>query len=103
MKWWFLILVILASIILPGQVFAAGGPQVINRDGRISTSADDVTLGSLLGHWDKATVTKSTAPPELANRTLSVHFTGLSEDGAVRAIFAGQPFGYSFVQGQGIV
>jgi hypothetical protein len=46
---------------------------------------------------------KSTAPPELADRKLSVHFTGLSENDAVRAIFLGQPFEYAFVQGQGIV
>src|SRR5262245_34461597 len=103
MKRWFLILSILATIILPGQAFAAGGPQVVNRDGKISISADHITLGFLLSLWDQATGMKSTAPPELADRKLSVHFTGLSEDDAVRAIFLGQPFGYAFVQGQGIV
>jgi hypothetical protein len=46
---------------------------------------------------------KSTAPPELADRKLSVHFTGLSVDDSVRAIFLGQPFGYAFAPGQGIV
>ena len=100
---WFFILFILATIVLPGQASAAGGPQVVNRDGKISISADHITLGSLLSLWDKATGTKSTAPPELAGRRLSVHFTGLSENDAVRAIFLGQPFEYAFVQGQGIV
>jgi hypothetical protein len=60
-------------------------------------------LGFLLSLWDKATGMKSTAPPELADRKLSVQFTGLSEDDAVRAMFLGQPFGYALVQGQGIV
>src|SRR5215475_1080515 len=102
MKRWFFNLTILASI-LTGQAFAAGGPQVVNRDGKISISADHIALGSLLTLWDKATGMKSTAPPELADRKLSVHFTGLSENDAVRAIFLGQPFEYAFVQGQGIV
>jgi hypothetical protein len=103
MKWWFSILIILFTIVLPGQAFATGGPQVVNSDGKISISADQITLGLLLSLWDKATGMTSTAPPELADRKLSVHFTGLSEDDAVRAIFLGQPFGYAFVQGQGIV
>src|SRR5215470_6044949 len=103
MKWWFFTLFILATVILPGQAFAAGGPEVVNRDGKISISADHITLGFLLSLWDKATGTQSTAPPELAGRRLSVHFTGLSENDAVRAIFLGQPFEYAFVQGQGIV
>ena len=103
MKSLFLILMILAAIILPGQAFAVGGPQVVNRDGKISISADHIALGYLLSLWDKATGTKSTAPAELAGRKLSVHFTGLSEADAVRAIFLGQPFEYAFVQGQGIV
>jgi len=102
-KWLFSTLIILAAVILPGQAFAASGPQVVNRDGRISISADHITLGFLLSLWDKATGMKSTAPPELADRKLSFHFTGLSEDEAVRAMFLGQPFGYTFVQGQGIV
>jgi len=102
MKWWFFVLII-ATIILPVQAFAVSGPQVVNRDGKISISADHITLGSLLSLWDKATGTKSTAPPELAGRKLSVHFNGRSENDAVRAIFLGQPFEYAFVQGQGIV
>jgi hypothetical protein len=103
MKWWISILIILATVIVTGQAFAAGGPQVINLDGKISISADHITLGFLLHLWDQATGTKSAAPPELAKRKLSVHFTGLSEDEAVRAIFLGQPFGFAFARGQGIV
>jgi hypothetical protein len=103
MKWRFSIFIILATLILSGPAFAAVGPQVVNRDGKISISADHITLGLLLSLWDKATEMKSTAPPELADRKLSVHFAGLSEDDAVRAIFLGQPFGYTFMQGQGIV
>src|SRR5215472_11431976 len=103
MKWWFSSLFILATVILPGQAFAASGPQVVNRDGKISISADHITLGFLLSLWDQATGMTSTAPPELADRKLSVHFSGLSENDAVRAIFFGQPFEFAFVQGQGIV
>src|SRR5215467_6527126 len=103
MKWWFFILIIVVTIILPVQAFAVSGPQVVNRDGKISISADHIALGYLLSLWDKATGTKSTASAELAGRKLSVHVTGLSEADAVRAIFLGQPFGYTFVQGQGIV
>jgi len=103
MKWSFSILIILATIVFAGQAFAANGPEVVNRDGKISISADHITLGFLLSLWDKATGMKSTAPPELADRKLSVQFTGLSEDDAVRAMFLGQPFGYALVQGQGIV
>ncbi len=103
MKWCLCLLMILGTIILAGHAFAVGGPQVVNRDGKISISADHISLGFLLNLWDKATGMKSTAPPELADKRLSVHFTGLTEDDAVRAMFLGQPFGYAFVQGQGIV
>lgn len=103
MKRWFFTLIILCTIILPGRAFAVTGPQVVNKDGKISISANHITLGFLLSLWDKATGTKSTVPPELADIKLSIHFTGLSENDAVRAIFLGRPFGYAFVQGQGIV
>jgi hypothetical protein len=103
MKWWIILLIILTTLLLPGTVFGAGGYQVVNVDGKISISADNITLGHLLDLWDKATGMHSTAAPELAGRTLNVHFTGLSEDDAVRAIFLGQPFGYGFVHGEGIV
>ena len=46
MKWWFSILIILATVILPGQAFAASGPEVVNRDGKISISADHITLAA---------------------------------------------------------
>ena len=98
-----ILLIILAALIFSGPVFGNGGYQVDNVDGKISISADNITLGHLLNLWDKATGMHSTAPPELAGRTLSVRFTGLSEDDAVRAIFRGQPFGYAFVPGEGIV
>lgn len=97
------VLIVLAVIFLPFSAFAASGPQVVNRDGLISVSANQITLGRLLNLWDKATGTTSKVPPELADRTLSVQFTGLSEDDAVRAIFRGQPFGYAFVRGEGII
>jgi hypothetical protein len=103
MKWRIILLIILTTLILPGTVFGAGGYQVVNVDGKISINANNITLGHLLDLWDKATGNHSTVPPELAGSTLSVQLTGLSEAEAVRAIFLGQPFGYGFVQGEGIV
>ena len=103
MKRWFFTLIILSTLILPGQGFAAVGPKVVNQDGKISISANRITLGALLTLWDEATGMKSTVPPELADRKLSVAFTGLSENEAIRTIFLGQPFGFTFVQGHGIV
>ena len=95
------------SILITGGVLAlqafAVGPQIINRDGKISISADNITLGHLLQLWDQATGMKSTAPPELVSRKLSVHFAGLNMTDAVRSIFQGQPFGYGLMQERGII
>src|SRR5262245_4296868 len=98
----------LGTIILAGilavDVSAAGrGPEVTNIDNKISISADDITLDRLLRLWDQATAMQSVAPPELANRKISVHFTGLTVNDALRRIFEGQPFDYVLVEGHGIL
>jgi hypothetical protein len=97
-----------ALILLGGILSAIGladriGPQVVNVDDKISIRADAIPLGNLLRLWDQATGMHSTVPPELANQTLSVRFTGLSTNDALRKIFAGQPFGYLLSEDQLIV
>jgi hypothetical protein len=98
----------LGTIILAGILgldgFAAGqGPEVTNVDQKISISADDITLDRLIRLWDQATAMQSVVPPELANRKLSIHFTGLPISDALRKMFNGQPFDYILVEGHGIL
>jgi len=98
----------LGAIILAGVLgldgFAARqGPEVTNVDQKISISADDITLERLLRLWDQATAMQSVVPPELSNRKLSIHFTGLPISDALRKMFNGQPFDYVLVEGHGIL
>jgi hypothetical protein len=102
MKRWIPILIVLGILLLASTAIAAG-PEIINRDGRISINADNVSLGELLRLWDQATGMQSSAPPEFANQTLTIHFADLNINDAVRAMFNGQPFGYGLMQGHGIV
>ena len=44
----------------------------------------------------------SEVKPELANRNISVQFTDLTLNDAVRKIFQGQPLNYFVIQGKGI-
>jgi hypothetical protein len=98
----------LGTIILTGILaldgFAAGqGPEVTNIDQKISISAADITLERLLRLWDQATGMQSVVPLELANRKLSIQFTGLPVSDALRKMFNGQPFDYVLVEGHGIL
>jgi hypothetical protein len=98
----------LGTIILAGILaldgFAAGqGPEVTNVDQKISISAADITLERLLRLWDQATGMQSVVPLELANRKLSIQFTGLPVNDALRKMFNGQPFDYVLVEGHGIL
>ena len=98
----------LGTIILAGILaldgFAAGqGPEVTNVDQKISISADDITLERLLRLWDQATGMQSVVPLELAKRKLSIQFTGLPLNDAIRKMFNGQPFDYVLVEGHGIL
>lgn len=84
--------------------FAAGkGPEVDLVDNKLSINADTITLGRLLRLVDLATGMKSKVPPELANRNVSVRFSGLSLSDGVRKIFEGQPIDYFVVPGQGVI
>lgn len=82
---------------------AAKGPQVDLIDNKLSISAENTSLGRLLQLVDLATGMKSKVPPELANRNISVRFSGLNVSDAVRKMFQGQPLDYVVIQGQGII
>src|SRR5262245_39178965 len=81
---------------------AGKAPEIQIIDGKVSMQAEAVPLGRLLRLLDAATGMTSKVPPELANRNVSVRFSGLDFDTAVRKIFEGQPFDYVFVNGKGI-
>jgi hypothetical protein len=96
--------VFLASIALTWSAFgASSGPQIQIIDHKVSIQADAISLGRLLHLLDQATGMTSKAPPELENRKISVRFSDLSFDDAVKRIFEGQPFDYVFLGGKGIV
>jgi hypothetical protein len=88
---------------IAGVVSGAVGPQVQVIDGKLSIRAESLGLAHLLRLIDQATGLKSKVPPELANQTISVQFSGLNVDDAVRKVFEGQPIDYVFIQGHGIV
>ena len=98
----------LCAVILAGTVatnaFAAGkGPEIQIVDDKLSISAEAVSLSRLLRLLDLATGMKSTVPPELANRNISVKFSGLNLTDGVRKMFQGQPLDYVVIAGQGII
>src|SRR5215831_393751 len=97
------ILSILFCCLLGASAFAAKGPEIALIDNKLSIDADTVPLARLLRLLDLATGMKSKVPPELANRNISVKFSGLSLTDGVKKIFQGQPFDYIMVQGQGII
>ena len=84
--------------------FAAGkGPEINLVDNKLSINAEAISLGRLLRLLDVATGMQSKVPPDLADRHLSVKFSGLSVEDGVRKIFQGQPFDYVVVTGQGVI
>ena len=76
--------------------------QITKIDGVVSIDVDDITIGRLLDLWDQATGLRSTIPAALANRTVSIHSTGLRESDAIRKILQSLNLDYVFVEGQGI-
>ncbi|HEY2381513.1 MAG TPA: hypothetical protein VGK48_10085 [Terriglobia bacterium] len=89
--------------LLAVPVFAAKGPEVDMVDNKLSIDADALPLARLLRLVDQATGMKSKVPPELANRTISVKFSGLNVADGLRKIFQGQPLDYVVIQGQGVI
>ena len=102
MRHWISVVILLGT--LAGGVSAAGkGPEITVIDNKYSVSADTISLGRLLRLFDQATGMRSKVPTELTDRNLSVRFSGLSFEDAVRKIFQGQPFNYVVIRGQGIM
>src|SRR5262249_24269579 len=69
----------------------------------VSVDVEETTLSRLIRLFDQATGLHSTVPPELADRTVSVRFSGLGVEDALRKIFENLPLDYVFIGGQGIV
>jgi len=86
-----------------GAFAATKGPEIDLVDNKLSINADNISLGRLLRLLDLATGMKSKVPPNLANRNVSVKFSGLNLGDGVRKIFQGQPFDYVVVEGQGVI
>jgi len=86
-----------------GASAATKGPEVDLVDNKLSINADNISLARLLRLVDLATGMQSKVPADLANRNVSVKFSGLSLQDGVRKIFQGQPFDYVVVEGQGVI
>ena len=89
--------------LLAAPSFAAKGPDIELVDNKLSIDAETIPLSRLLRLLDLATGMKSKVPPELANRNISVKFSGLDLTEGVKKIFQGQPLDYAFILGQGII
>ena len=93
---------LLGLTLLQGVAYAADEPKIEVVDGKISMSAQAVSLGRLMGMFDKAMGLKSDVKPEFANQNISVQFSNLGFNDAVKKIFQGQPFNYIVIEGKGI-
>ncbi len=82
---------------------APKGPEVDLVDNRLSVNADNIPLARLLRLLDIATGMQSKVPADLANRNISVQFSGLGLNDGLRKVFQGQPFDYVIVEGQGVI
>ena len=102
MKYW--VSPAILSVCLCTSAFAAAkGPEVGLVDNKLSINVEAVPLSRLLRLFDMATGMKSRVPAELANRNVSVKFSGLDLSDGVKKMFQGQPLDYVMIQGQGIV
>jgi len=72
-------------------------------DGRVSMHAEAVPLGRLLGLLDRVAGTNSTVPDQLTHRNVSVQFSDLALDRAVKKIFEGLPIDYLVLENTRIV
>jgi hypothetical protein len=90
-------------VLMVTPAFAAKGPEIDLVDNKLSVDAEMVPLSRLLRLLDLATGMKSKVPPELANRNVSVKFSGLSLNDGIRKIFQGQPFDYAVLAGESVI
>src|SRR5215468_9802145 len=102
MKRWVVVFACMSMLCIGVQAYAKG-PEVDLVENKLSINAEAIPLSRLLQLLDLATGMKSKVPPELANRNISVKFSGLSLTEGVRKIFQGQPVDYAFILGQGII
>jgi hypothetical protein len=94
---------VICALLAAPCVAADKGPEVDLVDNKLSINVETIPLSRLLRLVDLATGMKSKVPPELANRNVSVKFSGLSLTDGVRKIFQGQPIDYILIEGQGVV
>jgi len=97
-----LVAALFLSMIITGSFAAGKGPEINLVDNKLSINAETIPLGRLLRLLDLATGMQSKVPAELANRNISVKFSGLSLEDGVRKIFQGQPLDYVVVEGRGV-
>src|SRR2546430_879073 len=102
MKYWLAAGLLLACL-ATGGLAAGKGPEIDLVDNKLSINADTISLGRLLRLLDLATGMQSKVPADLANRNISVKFSGLSVSDGVRKMFQGQPFDYVVIEGQGVI
>ncbi len=98
-----LALVLFTVGLASNAVAASKGPEIRIVDDKVSIQAEAVPLSRLLKLLDRVTGMTSKVPPELANRNVSVRFTDLTFEAAVRKIFQGQPLDYVLLPGQAII
>jgi hypothetical protein len=92
---------LLGLALLQGVAYAQA-PQIDVVDGKISMSAQAVPLGRLLTLFGRAVGMEAKVKPGLENRNVSVMFTDLKFNDAIRKIFEGQNLNYVVVQGKAI-
>src|SRR5881409_3418790 len=98
-----LVAALFLSTMITGSFAAGKGPEINLVDNKLSINAETIPLGRLLRLLDLATGMQSKVPPELADRNISVKFSGLTVEDGVRKIFQGQPFDYVIVERQRVI
>jgi len=93
---------LLGLTLLQGVAYAADEPKIDVVDGKISISAQAVPLGRFLKLFDRAMGLNSEVKAGLENQNISVQFTDLTFNDAIRKIFQGQPLNYVVIDGKGI-
>src|SRR5205809_6631855 len=98
-----LVAALFLSMIITHSFAAGKRPEINLVDNKLSIDAESIPLGRLLRLLDLATGMQSKVPAELANRNISVKFSGLSIEDGVRKIFQGQPLDYVVVEGRVVI
>jgi hypothetical protein len=92
------------SLLIAVAGFAAEpSPQVAIVDGMVSVDVNGITMDRLLLLWDQATGMQSRIPAQLANRKITITFSAVPIDEAIRKIFETLGYDYVFIKPQGIV